>query len=302
MKVEDGIHGVRQGRGYVQRQVEALGAEVIVDDVVLVAAELLANAVQHGRPPVVVEVSGGADLVRVEVADADPRPPVRPLPSTTNMTGRGLSLVQALAARWGVEPVPRGGKTVWAELVTTGAVEVDDTGVTEEELLAAWADDDLADGVEPTFAVELGEVPTDLLISAKAHIDNLVREFSLLSNGGAPVPAPLAALIESVRHDFAGPRDSIKRQGLAAAHRGDPMTHLSLRLPLSAADAGERYLAALDQADAYARAEHLLTVAAPESHRRFRRWYVAGLVDRLRAAAGGLPPAPPAPFRAGDDR
>ena len=29
--------------------------------------------------------------------------------------GRGLLLVTALAGRWGVEPYPPGGKTVWAE-------------------------------------------------------------------------------------------------------------------------------------------------------------------------------------------
>ena len=31
-------------------------------------------------------------------------------------SGRGLALVGSLARRWGVRPVPGGGKTVWFEI------------------------------------------------------------------------------------------------------------------------------------------------------------------------------------------
>ncbi|MGN6242461.1 MAG: ATP-binding protein [Motilibacteraceae bacterium] len=295
MHLGDGAEAVREGRRYVERELVALGATALVDDAALVAAELLANAMQHGRPPVDLRVSGGPGRVRVEVSDADPRPPVQPSPSTTNMTGRGMALVQALAARWGATPQPDGGKVVWAEL-EPGTHRSADGDV--EDLLAAWTEADAEDVGARRFPVELGDVPTDLLVAAKAHIDNLVREFSMLEGNetGAPLPAPLAELVDSVLHDFAAPRDAIKRQALAAAQRGEPLTHLSLRLPLSAADAGERYLRALDQADAYAREAQLLTLAAPEDHRRFRRWYVTELVAQLRGAAAGRPSAPAAPF------
>jgi hypothetical protein len=38
-------------------------------------------------------------------------------PSATRSSGRGLHLIDALTAAWGVEPAPEGGKTVWAELL-----------------------------------------------------------------------------------------------------------------------------------------------------------------------------------------
>lgn len=36
-------------------------------------------------------------------------------------SGRGFLLVTALADRWGVEPYPPGGKTVWAECAYEGS-------------------------------------------------------------------------------------------------------------------------------------------------------------------------------------
>jgi D-alanyl-D-alanine carboxypeptidase len=38
-------------------------------------------------------------------------------PSGTRAHGRGLHLVDAIAAAWGVQPRPGGGKVVWAELL-----------------------------------------------------------------------------------------------------------------------------------------------------------------------------------------
>ena len=69
-----------------------------------------------------------------------------------------------------------------------------------------------------------------------------------------------------------------------------------LSLPLSIAAAGERYLAALDAADRYARAAKLLTLAAPVSHRVLRRWYVRALIDHIHAVEAGNPPPEPPPF------
>lgn len=297
MHVDHGPVGVREGRRYVQRVVGAIGAEDLVDDAVLVAAELLANAVQHGLAPVDLTVSGSPDLVRIDVADASPRPPVRPRTSTTNMTGRGLALVQALCARWGVQPGPGPGKTVWAELAP--AADPGPGGDLDAPSLQRWGADPQREGEPQLFQVELGDVPTDLLVAAKAHIDNLVRELSLVAAGagGAELPGPLAALVDSVLHDFAAPRDAIKRQALAAADAGQELTHLRLDLPLSAAEAGERYLAALDRADSYARTARLLTFEAPPTHKTFRRWYVTALITQLRSLAAGLPPSPPAPLR-----
>ncbi len=160
------------------------------------------------------------------------------------------------------------------------------------------------------YTVELGSVPTGLLLDAKAHIDNLAREFTMeaatadesLASGGT-VPPRLAALVTTVVHGFAAARNAIKRQALSAARRGEPEVHLSLTLPASAAEAGEVYLQALDEADEWARSARLLTLETPLAHKVFRHWYVQTLVDQLRAATAGAvpPPITPLPVRLAEE-
>ena len=287
---------VRDGRRFVEAQVEQRGAAGLLHDVALAACELLANAVQHGIPPLSVTVVGGPAQIRLEVRDGSPRAPVRPAESTTNMTGRGVALVDALATRWGVDR-DGPGKAVWAEFERVGSSSPEDGGdVDVDALLAGWADDD-AETATPRFTVVLGDVPTDLLMAAKAHIDNLVREFTLAAaEADSAAPDDLARTIATVVHGFADARDAIKRQALSAARRGDARTRLTLRLPASAADAGEAYLRALDEADDYARADRLLTLESPTAHRLFRRWYVTAVVAQLRQVAAGGQPEPVRPF------
>lgn len=121
--------GARLARHLAVRWMEEWGYPQVSDAscvVALVVGELAANAVQHGRVPgrdfrlalVHGEPSG---LVRVEVADAASgkrRPPVAP-PTVCpeGESGRGLFLVDVLAARWGWEPRHPVGKTVWAEVL-----------------------------------------------------------------------------------------------------------------------------------------------------------------------------------------
>lgn len=86
-----------------------------------VVAELAANAAVHGRVPgrnfrLTLTVTG--TWLRIEVTDtrAD-RIPAVPRPAEADAeSGRGLLLVTALAARWGVTSGPFPSKTVWAEV------------------------------------------------------------------------------------------------------------------------------------------------------------------------------------------
>ncbi|HEX4015294.1 MAG TPA: ATP-binding protein, partial [Frankiaceae bacterium] len=259
-----------------------------LDDVQLLVTELVTNALFHARPPVILRVARLAECVRIEVEDSGHTLPIQTRNSLDSMTGRGLSLVSALSSSWGVDPTPTGGKVVWAELA--GSHEASSSRVAPEmnvdDLLAYWSAEEPAEAV---YEVQLGSVPTRLLLAAKGHIDNLVRELTLAkaqeSASGVSLPVAMADLVTTVISGFSEARAEIKRQALAAAARGELMTDLVLRLPLSAAEAGERYLAALDEADGYARAARLLTLAAPRAHQIFRRWYIQALVDQLRAAA-----------------
>ena len=278
--------------------VDALG-EAPVDqreDAEFIVAELVTNALLHGAPPVVLRVRRSPETVRLDVEDQGRQRPVLMRTRTDAMTGRGLGLVGYLARTWGVEATADGGKVVWAELSSTADPLGEQAAAPDldvDEMLAAWAD--LDDDSERTLTVSLGAVPTDLLLEAKAHIDNLVRELTLAASGasapaGAALSADLAELVQTVVHGFTDARVQIKQQALAAAARGERLVELKLTLPLSAADAGERYLAALDEADRYARGAQLLTLETPPAHRVFRDWYVGSLIDELRrVAAGGAP-------------
>ena len=292
----EGPDAVRLGRKFVESEVRAAGATSLVDDAALVASELLANAAQHGLPPVTVCVHAKRDRVLIEVTDASTRSLVRVRPSHDNMTGRGLALVDRMATAWGVDSLDDGGKTVWCEL--TAEAPPDDDRSRLDAVLGGW-EDDVEDG-QQRYTIVLGDVPTELLLGAKAHIDNLVREFSLAASGsaasGVAVPAHLADLMHTVVYGFDTARASIKRQALAASVRGEVRTSLTLYLPLSAADAAEAYLAALDEADRYARAARLLTLETPPGHRIFRRWYLEAVISQLRRVAAGLPVEAPQPF------
>jgi two-component sensor histidine kinase len=90
-----------------------------VETAMLLASELVTNALRHGRGRVALRVEQRRRSVRVIVQDADPALP-RPVAAGLEAEGgRGLRLVELLAERWGTETVPGGGKQVWFELTAS---------------------------------------------------------------------------------------------------------------------------------------------------------------------------------------
>lgn len=292
---------VSLARRRVQQVLEDHQLEDLIGTAELVVSELATNAVLHTDGPFGLGVEVQGPGVRLSVSDSSTVLPIVPAPSSSAaMTGRGLLLVRSLAAKLGFQPTAE-GKVVWAEIRDERLPGDTEVG----ELIDAWADD-LRDEQGPrhgAITIQLGEVPTDLLLAAKAHVENLVREFTLAAAGAqagstGAVPPALAELIETVVHGFAEPRLSIKRQALEAARRG--LDHVELRLELrpGAAEAGEAYLNALDQADVYCRAARLLTLETPPRHRVFRHWYVGEIIRQVRRAEAGLPGDKPQTFEA----
>lgn len=91
------------------------------DTAELLVSELATNAVIHARSRYTVSVRRlSGDGIRVEVADASPATPVRRHYSETSGTGRGLGLVEDLAASWGIDRTPA-GKRVWFVLDGTAS-------------------------------------------------------------------------------------------------------------------------------------------------------------------------------------
>jgi len=107
---------VRAAREFVADALVDQGFGGDTDMVLLLASELVTNAVRHAATPFEITVDVEHDRVRVAVIDGDMDhgPRVRnPGPDDTN--GRGLLLVDQLAAVWGSDRIGD-GKAVWFTL------------------------------------------------------------------------------------------------------------------------------------------------------------------------------------------
>jgi two-component sensor histidine kinase len=84
----------------------------------LITSEIVTNAIRYGAAGgavISLHLEASGTLVRIEVHDADPRPPVPRVPAELDESGFGFVIVEALAARWGSRRAVS-GKAVWAEL------------------------------------------------------------------------------------------------------------------------------------------------------------------------------------------
>ncbi len=94
----------------------------LVEEAVLIASELVTNAIRHGRSREADEVELAwqrqASRVVCLVSDRSPLPPVLGLADRDAESGRGLQVVEALAATWGWTMLGATSKAVWAALAT----------------------------------------------------------------------------------------------------------------------------------------------------------------------------------------
>jgi serine phosphatase RsbU (regulator of sigma subunit)/PAS domain-containing protein len=88
---------------------------VTLDDAILLLDEMITNAIQHTVGDVVVDLTLGPRL-RIAVSDSSDRLPQKRSPTPDSENGRGLHIIERLAAAWGTESLPTGGKRVWFEL------------------------------------------------------------------------------------------------------------------------------------------------------------------------------------------
>ncbi len=112
-------HAPAAARHFTVGTLRRWAAADLADDAALVVTELAANAVVHARSGFTVALSAHGDTLRISVRDASPLPSPRgerPGPALRPAPLHGLGVVDALAARWGVEPLGEAGKTVWADL------------------------------------------------------------------------------------------------------------------------------------------------------------------------------------------
>ncbi|MEV4375424.1 ATP-binding protein [Streptosporangium sp. NPDC049644] len=106
---------VGKARAMVRETLVAWALHHLVDDAVLVAGELLANAIVHGEPVVRLSLWANADEFQIQVTDKGPGRPRHLALDAESLHGRGLTIVKALAHDTGVTPLlDHPGKTVWA--------------------------------------------------------------------------------------------------------------------------------------------------------------------------------------------
>jgi anti-sigma regulatory factor (Ser/Thr protein kinase) len=103
-----------RGRRWIEQQTEGHLNESTLNNVKLVATELLNNAYLHGRGRIELRLKRRGDHVRVEVIDAGEGAAVKIRKnSTADRSGWGLRIVDELSISWGAH---EGTTHVWAEL------------------------------------------------------------------------------------------------------------------------------------------------------------------------------------------
>jgi anti-sigma regulatory factor (Ser/Thr protein kinase) len=148
------------------------------EDAALCASELATNAILHSRHPFTVSVRPIRQGVRIDVHDDRPdRLPIavpdQLSPLDVGITGRGLKLVAAMAARWGYFTTDV-AKTVWVELADWGA-----GGSPPPEV-------EVAARPEPEGTViRIIGLPVKVAVASGVQIDSLVRQLQLDPSGMA---------------------------------------------------------------------------------------------------------------------
>jgi anti-sigma regulatory factor (Ser/Thr protein kinase) len=97
---------------------DTLGSEIpVVEDAELITGELVANAVNAGAGSIEVHLNMHYDRVEIAVTDDGSGRPILQPPDLHATSGRGLQIVAALAASWGVTSGRDQRTTVRAQLL-----------------------------------------------------------------------------------------------------------------------------------------------------------------------------------------
>jgi anti-sigma regulatory factor (Ser/Thr protein kinase) len=115
LPVPEAVAAVRR---FVNEVLVRWGERDLVTDATLVSSELATNAVLHASSPFRVSVDRSVGVVCIAIQDVAIDAAAPQDSTIQDDSGRGMMIVEALARRWGCDPLPT-GKVVWAELATT---------------------------------------------------------------------------------------------------------------------------------------------------------------------------------------
>ncbi|MBB5118937.1 hypothetical protein AF335_07275 [Streptomyces eurocidicus] len=134
---------IGQVRRIVSAQLRYWHLDPLIDTAALGVTELLTNVHRHAEPDkrCTVEIDLVLDQLTVSVRDHDPRLPRVGDADTGSTHGRGLALIAAVSASWGVQERHDGGKVVWFTLAVPGTpaarrTQTDRAAVTFEQAVS----------------------------------------------------------------------------------------------------------------------------------------------------------------------
>ncbi|MGW0755718.1 ATP-binding protein [Streptomyces sp. NPDC002814] len=107
-------------RRVMRLHLELWGLHDVIDDAQLCVSELVANVITHVGvgTPATLAASMSSSRLRIEVHDPDTRAlPTLVYAEASSEAGRGMTIVDAIAVRWGVQLIPE-KKVTWCELAT----------------------------------------------------------------------------------------------------------------------------------------------------------------------------------------
>ncbi|HEX6248120.1 MAG TPA: ATP-binding protein [Nocardioidaceae bacterium] len=296
-------------RHFVAEGLRSWGLDDLVDDASLCVSELAGNAALHAKSTYIeVAVLDLEWAVRLLVEDDGPAPlealaPRTMLPGLDDdfdsfendlddlealieapTTGRGLAIVSVLASDWGIEELEH-GKRVWADLPAEPApthaptaphvdAEVAAPSDGSEQLPAGWT------------VVRLAGCPVELALRQDQHLDELVRELTLMSVGSAnPDAAALAERLDAILEAPAHARASGRRQAQAARARGETHVDVEMAVPRRFSSEARRLHEAVQEADVLCDQQRLLTLASPFVLRDFRTWMIEEIIRQAETDA-----------------
>jgi len=118
-----GPESVKAARDFTAATLRAWNLEALVEEAVIVASELVTNAIRHGSCPAGPTADGASVMLAWQrhdgriicvVTDCNSLPPVLEQADMSAESGRGLQVVHALAAAWGWVMLGACEKAVWA--------------------------------------------------------------------------------------------------------------------------------------------------------------------------------------------
>ena len=256
----------------------ASASDDLRDDASLLLSEVFTNAVLHAVGPIAVEVEQRDRGYRIAVSDRSIEPPVEKGYRTDDATGRGLRLLDIVAADWSWERTAF-GKVVWFDL------PVPLQPPTLHRAKRGSSDDPYPNGTE----IALLDAPVQEMIRTGAHYDAVYREFRLIleldPSRRQAVAGRLLGLIDELGTSFVGFGRSAEDTWETAVREEWPSVNLRFRLPAQAAFFVEHYDELLDEADSFCQRAELLTLAPSDEALAVRRWAFGEVIRQCRGGA-----------------